>query len=407
MDKCPICGENVRDTDRTCQCGELLQPWRTIAFAGGALRQRGLVLAERGNFLGACLSFLEATLANPLDDNSILDAAKSLARLKRRDEAFELLRAAGGRSQERAKSLAAAIASQVNRGVLSEVTSSRPLPPPPRPRRAVLRLPPIARKKPLLSSFRRDGTAEALWSTVIHAEVQWNGDWRNLGSWLDALGGDSIARGVFYYAKGLGQFQHAEDAATESFDLCVQANPPVMNAAAYWLYPKLGDPSAIPEAVTWLLEQYDRKDIDRVARVMADQLRDRLNERQQHDLRALSASCRGKRHGSRGAPPQGTRLRASRQPKSSTSHHTQDDIESHCESPRVPQQAATDLDATRCRGALPVKVANADKSNDLHEEPVGTLPVAGSDMSSPDTEAVSRTQPSGVNERDMVEESGQ
>src|SRR2546428_4714333 len=96
--KCPTCGRPAKDSDRECECGEQLTPWRTIEWYGHTLRQRGLVLAARQDYLGACVSFLEATLTNPLDDSSLVDASRALARLGRREEALRLLGEAAARS---------------------------------------------------------------------------------------------------------------------------------------------------------------------------------------------------------------------------------------------------------------------------------------------------------------------
>lgn len=90
--QCPLCGKPNRPADRECQtCGEVLTPWRNIEFYGRGLRQRGLALAERGDHLAACLSFLEAALSNPLDSESLIDSARSLVHLGRPDQALRLL----------------------------------------------------------------------------------------------------------------------------------------------------------------------------------------------------------------------------------------------------------------------------------------------------------------------------
>ena len=90
--QCPLCGKPNRPADRECQsCGEVLTPWRNIEFYGRGLRQRGLALAERGDHLAACLSFLEAALTNPLDSESLVDSARSLVHLGRPDQALRLL----------------------------------------------------------------------------------------------------------------------------------------------------------------------------------------------------------------------------------------------------------------------------------------------------------------------------
>ena len=104
--QCPVCNKPTRKDDRECEaCGEVLQPWRTIEFYGGTLRQRGLALAANGDHLGAMLSFLEAALGNPLDGLSLVDAARALVHLERPDDAERLL--AGVRSPEGLKAAAA------------------------------------------------------------------------------------------------------------------------------------------------------------------------------------------------------------------------------------------------------------------------------------------------------------
>lgn len=114
MKTCPICDEPVKDVDRSCQCGELLQPWKTIEFYGTTLRQRGLALAGQGDYLGACLSFLEAVVSNPLDSSCALDAVRSLTHLERFDDATLLLKAVANRvNKDDAQALAAAIADRV------------------------------------------------------------------------------------------------------------------------------------------------------------------------------------------------------------------------------------------------------------------------------------------------------
>src|SRR5262249_27251511 len=91
MDRCPVCEQAVRDVDKNCPCGEVLQPWRNMEYFGTALRNKGRLLAQQDDYLGACLLFVQSALTNPFDCTSVADAVRSLARLGQYDHARGLL----------------------------------------------------------------------------------------------------------------------------------------------------------------------------------------------------------------------------------------------------------------------------------------------------------------------------
>lgn len=122
---CPLCGKPNRPADRECQsCGEVLTPWRNIEFYGRGLRQRGLALAQRGDHLAACLSFLEAALTNPLDSESLVDSARSLVHLGRPDQALRLL---AGVKSPRAAPAATALRDEIQRQQDAALAPEEPL----------------------------------------------------------------------------------------------------------------------------------------------------------------------------------------------------------------------------------------------------------------------------------------
>src|SRR5437773_57424 len=106
---CPICDRSPADSELECACGEPLTPWRTIAWAGQTVRQRGLTQAQEKDYLGACLSFFQAALTNPLDRASLVDAARVLHFLGRDEDALRWLRHAATRAPTEAAAVAETI----------------------------------------------------------------------------------------------------------------------------------------------------------------------------------------------------------------------------------------------------------------------------------------------------------
>jgi hypothetical protein len=161
----------VVETDRACECGELLQPWRTIAYYGETLRQRGLALARRQDYLGACLSFVQASLSNPLDERSRADVIRSLVRLGRFQDAKELTQLFSGKiSADEAAALddamaqlATAEAARAKPDADRQETSSEPSAADVKPSaREFLGLPALARQRGFLARLLTPPVGDAL-----------------------------------------------------------------------------------------------------------------------------------------------------------------------------------------------------------------------------------------------------
>ncbi|MHC4406036.1 MAG: hypothetical protein ACYTG0_40885 [Planctomycetota bacterium] len=301
MNQCPICQLPAKDVDRACQCGELFQPWRTIEFYGDTLRQRGLTLAQSGEYLKACLSFVQAALTNPLDDKSTLDAARSLARLGCCDEAVRLIKAAGHRlPTEETEALSAAIRQQSTEEAALEEASSgsedaRVEPPPPLippAGRELLALGPIPKRQSLLAKFRGETITETLWKMVVQTEETFHGDWESVGSWLRGADGDD--RGLIDYVNGLQEFQNRNDqAAAKAFDRCGKCDPPLLNAMAYLVYLRSGSSGGMTVLLN-VLKPVDSRDVETLTVEMLRRLGGRLDEEKRRDLEALP-ECHRKR----------------------------------------------------------------------------------------------------------------
>ena len=288
MDKCPLCQRRIADTDRSCECGELLQPWRTITYYGETLRQRGLVLAQRKRYLRACLSFVQACLTNPLDDRSRADVVRSLIHLGQFRDAKELIRLFSVKiPAEEAAALEDAIAelesAEAKQG--EDVLKSAEPPgaaaeePPPR---KCLALPLLARRAHVLTRWLPLGGGDALWRTVIQLETA---DGASDGVWTvlrQAVPDDAVRD----YLTGLEHFCRREDAqARDSFAKCLRNKPHVLNAVAYFLYLNLETPHTAADALELLQSFYRGSDLIAVIRAMERQLSDRLRGRRKQVLR--------------------------------------------------------------------------------------------------------------------------
>lgn len=297
MDQCPVCGAAVRPVDRACACGEVLQPWRTVASIGAALRQRGLALAEQTDYLGACLAFVEASLSNPLDQQSLLDAARALARLGRADDALQFLRA---RSGEQAQALAAAIegtraagmaepAADQSAAAGSDAEESVVAPPAP-PSRRPLGLPPLPRKKSVLAAaLGRGKAAQAWWQCALEGERDWHGDWPSLAAWL-AHAPAELTPGLADYVRGVGCFLAADDdAAAQWFHRSIENGSPFLNPVAWWLYlhAEGQDPG---KSADWLATSLTPKELRAVCDAVRERLGDRLTA-EQLDAIERQAGC--------------------------------------------------------------------------------------------------------------------
>jgi hypothetical protein len=280
MDKCPLCQRRIAETDRACECGELLQPWRTITFYGETLRQRGLALAHRKQYLGACLSFVQACLTNPLDDQSRTDVIRSLIHLGEFRDARELIRLFSREiPADEAAALEDAIVELESVKAQPEEVPRKQVAAPPAPKqkpraRRCLALPPIPRCRPLLSRWLPPLSVDALWRTVIQLEMAHEtgeGPWTAL---RQAAADDTVRD----YLTGLEHFSRREDErARRSFADCLRNKPCVLNPAAYYLYLSLNTPQTAGEAVKQLQARCRSQDLKVVIRLMEQHLGARLD----------------------------------------------------------------------------------------------------------------------------------
>ncbi|NOX54846.1 MAG: hypothetical protein GXP27_10495 [Planctomycetes bacterium] len=278
--KCPICNTSIRESDFECvSCGELLTSWHSIIGPAHHIRQRGLVQASRRDYVGACVSFLEASLANPLDTVSLVDAAKALVYLGRVDDALRLLEIA----ENRIPGSGATEVAEAVRTLLQETERCKPVGDAeavPRgereshepsatgdaismetavptlqaeemvkttevsagPTRTMLGLSLMKRSAHWWSRLVGGERSDGLWATVLELEQTWRGDWGSLRPWLEAAAHASKNDPLFHYMLGLQWWQQGNaESATESFRRCLRHQPPVLNAGAYYLCLALDD----------------------------------------------------------------------------------------------------------------------------------------------------------------------
>jgi hypothetical protein len=298
--QCPVCSRAANPRELECECGEVLAPWRLIATHGQALRHRGLVLAAREDYLGACLAFLEAALGNPLDESSLLDAARSLFRLGRVKQARRLLAAASGGSAGQARRLAAAIdaalaeqsagrddAAAELAAAGEEETAARPATaranadgtrystrsspdespsaqPPRGTRRPLLALGPVTRSPGLFRFLARNGH-DPMWEAVLSVEAEWDGDWSALDPWLEAVSRRPEQPGVLSYMRGLTCWgREARDEARGHFAACLAGPVDYLNPAAYFLSLHLDDAREAADVFDRLCEQYSPREMEQL-----------------------------------------------------------------------------------------------------------------------------------------------
>lgn len=315
--KCPMCEQPVNNPQqRECLCGENLSLWKGLAGSSEALRQRGLAQAAQGNFAGATLSFLEAALSNPMDQKSLIDAAKALVYCDCPQEAFDLLKNADARYAEEAGPVLKAIQAVVAQSRKKARDEAGPAaagagdaaPKIPVPEKAtvpaaapaqvcfpLLALGILKRRGKLLNRMMSLATGDGLpgiWRCVLQMENTWPNDWKLLGPWLTAAAGETARNAqtqaddhaVFHYMLGLGHVQAQEwTEASAAFRRCVNANPPVLNPAAYYLYLHLDDSRQAAKAMDWLkglCNPHERADLHKL-------LRQRLANRKEADKAAV------------------------------------------------------------------------------------------------------------------------
>jgi tetratricopeptide (TPR) repeat protein len=244
---CPICNEIVRPADRECACGEPLTAWRNWEYYGNIVRQRGLQLAKEGDFLGAFKTFMVAALGNPLDSESLLDAARALFRLGRPNDALDLLRGVQPNARSSADDVAQAIKEatalqppietkavdaaleleEMGRSLKRESLQSGSVP--------LLALPPL-RRRSFKAWLGKRQAVRVLWENVLQLEAAAPVEGSSALRWLASLDGDSSIQTISYYASGLVLWEEDEVAnAGKRFLACMECNPPFLNPAAYYL----------------------------------------------------------------------------------------------------------------------------------------------------------------------------
>lgn len=295
---CPVCDRAVRDTDQECACGELLTTWTNLRRGGHALRQRGLVLAAAGDHVGATLSFLEAALTNPLDDLSLVDAARALVHLGRTEEALVWLKHAAARpgSRAAAAALLQAIEALPSRGPgapaaaagqdLAETTTMVATAPPP-----LLGLGALPRARRWLARAETD----PLWEVVLRLEQEGAQDWRAPAPWLESALGTAKGHAVLQYMLGLGAWQRAEpEEAQRRFLASMEADAPVLNPAGYYLYLQAEDAPRGRAALERLRSKYAPQDVERCLRAVADRVKAWPESTRARVVRSLLADDAGR-----------------------------------------------------------------------------------------------------------------
>jgi tetratricopeptide (TPR) repeat protein len=304
LSQCPICSAPVKDQAMECPCGELLTSWSTLRTHGEALRQRGLVLAAKGDHVGALVSFLEAALTAPQDAVSLLDAARSLTLLERYEDAMRLLAHATSKPATRpaAEAIAVAIKARARAAALAakqqEETAApvaeEALPaaeevvvvkedPPARPTLGLAFL--ERREAGLFGSKPR--VADPAWKTALHLERS-GADWRAEAPWLGAVLHGVKGHEVFHYLLGLGCWQRGDaGGALKHFARCLEDNPPVLNPAAYYVCLHLQEDAA--GAVERLRGEYSFTDaeVENCLSALAERIRDGEDPGQYQAVRAL------------------------------------------------------------------------------------------------------------------------
>jgi len=260
MTQCPACGAAVKSTAAECACGESLAAWRTVAWSGATLRDRGLTLATTGDFLGAAVALLEGALTNPLDDASLVDAARAMIRLGRFEDAVRWLETA--KSAPGAALLAVA-RQKLEAQAAGEAPRSAELP--------LLALPLIPRRIGLLGK-RPDKAILASWERAIQMEAERDRDWRARGSALEELV-RSDPRAEYQYALGLGECQAGNRlAAAAAFRRSLADDPPVLNPAIYLGYVHVGDPEGLAEVWEELQKLYSTKELEHCRAALREHL---------------------------------------------------------------------------------------------------------------------------------------
>jgi hypothetical protein len=288
MDACPICSKPLNATDRTCECGEVLQPWRTIEYYGTVLRNRGLALMEQGDTLGACLSFFQAMLSNPIDGAVTTDMIRSLILLDRFGEARLLLETFRTRlGEDLADSLSEAISQREEarfQRATDEAVAQETAPP--KITRKPLGVPPLPVHVPLRDRiFRRRRMEDDLWLRVLQSESRWDGNWTVLADWIDATAEEHLDMGLDAYVAGLGQFCEGDDeAACRSFEKAIMANPPFLNAAVYFTYLAIDQTPASPDRWHPLRDRLGEEEIQFICDIVPKILDAPLNANQRQNL---------------------------------------------------------------------------------------------------------------------------
>ena len=293
MDVCPICNRTLNATDRTCECGEVLQPWRTIEYYGTVLRHRGLALMQQGDTLGACLSFFQAMLSNPIDGAVSADTIRSLALLDRFGEAKLLLEAFRTRlGEDLSNSLVKAIsqreearlqrATDVVVALESDPTSETE---PAKITRDPLSIPPMPIRSSLLDFVRPKKRGDDLWHRVLQSESHWRGEWAVLADWIETTSADHSDMGLHAYIAGLGYFCEGDDeAACRRFEDAIMANPPFLNPAVYFTYLQIGQAPANSDRWCSLRDWFGDREIQSICKMVTEVLGEPPNATQRQNL---------------------------------------------------------------------------------------------------------------------------
>jgi hypothetical protein len=276
---CPLCANAVADAALECpSCQEELTPWRTIEAAAAQMRRRGLTLAAKEDYWGACLALLEAALANPRDESSLVDAARALWRLGRRHDAARWLDHARRRNPSgEAAGMLQAIAGLANQQEPRSPQAGNVLAAAPdRPVRPLLGLPLLERKKKLLGRWHREDLG--VWRAITAAEIQWKDKSLEHCALLEAIASDEACPSSFCYLTGLKRFSQSDlGQALVWFHKSVMQHAPVLNPAAYVLL--IGLERDGPQAARVLQDcGVTSHELERVVAALRAQLRDERHE---------------------------------------------------------------------------------------------------------------------------------
>ncbi len=297
--KCPLCDTPVTETDVSCPgCDELLSEWRIINSNSRLLRQRGLILADQQDLVGACLAFMQAAISDPTNNVSLVDAGRSLLLLGRSHDASRILKYAHQRSRESGarelldmmKKMAAETAQESTEtvaaggdGAATWATAVQQPAKVSKNRTPLLGLEILVRKKVL------GGTdVDTLWSSILHTERNWQGAWGSLQTWLTAACEVDEPHTALIYMRGLDAWWRDDSReALMHFSNCILKESSILNPVAWGIYVTLTTGDGTGDVVDMAVDRVGSKGLRMVVDVLSARLKEINSEQSRKALRQL------------------------------------------------------------------------------------------------------------------------